>query len=540
MHFQRALLVLLAVAFLAPAQNKPATQSPDREAYKKAVLRKDARERMNALRKFVMDYPKSSRVDSANELILKTLVQNWPDQTGEIGDQVRVIARGRRGDDKMDEFDTVADILVTHGVLLETAEKLERQALDQFHEKRYKAKLKREYAEAKAPVTEQELQRISDRTRAALLTTMGRIEVARGNTEAGQNLLGQAYKLDPGSSPAPAALGEIALRSGHDAEALELLMNAQLNGTLTAEQRKDLGNVYQKLHAGSPIGLDEWLDQSYRQKFPKAIHPAPYQAPADHGKTVLAELFTGAGCAPCAGFDVAMDAALEHYPKRDVAVLMYHEHIPEPDPLTNPSTVQRLSFYDVRGTPTLAIDGETVTGGGNRDAAPGIYNRFSPKIDAALKASPELSLALSASREGERITVHARVDPLSRGSKTMRLEIVLVEKQVRYSGESGIRFHPMVARAMAGTDGNGFAIDPSVAKVYDATFDVSEVSDGLQSYLDGYEKENDRFGPVQFSEKKYLIELENVAVVAFVQDSESKRVLQAAYMEPDASQSPAH
>jgi hypothetical protein len=144
MHFQRALLVLLAVAFLAPAQNKPATQSPDREAYKKAVLRKDARERMNALRKFVMDYPKSSRVDSANELILKTLVQNWPDQTGEIGDQVRVIARGRRGDDKMDEFDTVADILVTHGVLLETAEKLERQALDQFHEKRYKAKLKRE------------------------------------------------------------------------------------------------------------------------------------------------------------------------------------------------------------------------------------------------------------------------------------------------------------------------------------------------------------------------------------------------------------
>jgi hypothetical protein len=98
----------------------------------------------------------------------------------------------------------------------------------------------------------------------------------------------------------------------------------------------------------------------------------------------------------------------------------------------------------------------------------------------------------------------------------------------------------MVVRAMAGTDGNGFAIDPSVAKVYDATFDVSEVSDGLQSYLDGYEKENDRFGSVQFSEKKYLIELENVAVVAFVQDSESKRVLQAAYMEPDASQSPAH
>ena len=66
-----------------------------------------------------------------------------------------------------------------------------------------------------------------------------------------------------------------------------------------------------------------------------------------------------------------MDAAMEHYPRRDVAVLMYHEHIPEPDPLANPSSAQRLTFYDVRGTPTLAIDGETVTGGGQSRGGPG-------------------------------------------------------------------------------------------------------------------------------------------------------------------------
>jgi hypothetical protein len=540
MPFRRGLLVLLAVASVASAQNKPAAQAPDREAYKQAVLRKDGRERINALRKFVKDYPKSSRVGPANELILKTLVQNWPAQAGEIGDQVASMTRNLRGDDKMDEFDTVADILVTHGVLLETAEKLERQALNQFHEKRYKAKLKKEYAETKLPVTEHELQRISDDTRADLLTTMGRIQVARGNTEAGQNLLEQAYKLNPANSAAPAALGEIALRAGRDADAFELLVSAQLNGALTSEQRKDLENVYRKLHAGSPVGLDAWLDQAYRQKFPEAIHPAPYQAPAERGKTVLAELFTGAGCPPCAGFDVALDAAMEHYPRRDVAVLMYHEHIPEPDPLANPSSAQRLAFYDVRGTPTLAIDGETVTGGGNRAAAPGIYERFSPKIDSALKASPQLSLVLSAARQGERITAQARVDPLSQANKTMRLEIVLVERQVRYSGESGIRFHPMVVRAMAGAAGDGFVVDPAGAKVYDATFDVSQISAGLKSYLDSYEQENDRFGPIQFSEKKYSLDIDDVAIVAFVQDSDSKRVLQAAYVEPDASASTTH
>jgi hypothetical protein len=283
----------------------------------------------------------------------------------------------------------------------------------------------------------------------------------------------------------------------------------------------------------------------YRQKYPDAIHPEPYhvdpnQAPAESRKTVLAELFTGAGCAPCAGFDVAMDAVMERYPRRDVAVLMYHEHIPEPDPLTNPSTVQRLLFYDVRGTPTLAIDGETTMGGGTREGAKGIYDRFFPKIEAGLKGSPEISLALTASREGPRITAHVRVDPLTRGTKNMRLEIVLAEKHIRYSGESGIRFHPMVVRAMAGKDGAGYAIDPPGAKTYDAVFDVSEISSGLKSYLDNYEKENDRFGPIQFSEKKDFIDIGNVAIIAFVQDVDTKHVLQAAYVEPDGSGPLAH
>ncbi len=532
MPSHRALLALLALASVVLAQSKPAVQAPDREAYQQAVLHKDARERLNALRKFVLDFPKSSRKGRANELILKTLVDNWPSQTAEILDQARLTTRGLRGDAKMDELDTVADILVTHGVLLETADTLERQALSQFHEKRYVAKLKREYAEAKLPVSERELQRASDEIHADLLTTMGRIDVARGNAKAGQDLLEQAYKLDAGNSAAPAALGEIALHGGRDSDALELLLNAQLNGALTVEQRKDLEAVFEKLHAGSPDGLDAWLDQAYRKKFPDAIHPEPYHAPAEGAKTVLAELFTGAGCAPCAGFDVAMDAAMERYPRRDVAVLMYHEHIPEPDPLTNPSTVQRLSFYDVRGTPTLAIDGETTTGGGTREGAKGIYERFFPKMDADLKTSPGISVALTASRDGQQITAHVRVDPLSHGTKTMRLEIVLVEKQVRYSGESGIRFHPMVVRAMAGKDSEGFAVDPSGAKTYDAVFDVSEISSGLKSYLDIFEKENDRFGPIQFSEKKDFIDIGNVAIVAFVQDSDTKHVLQAAYAEP--------
>jgi hypothetical protein len=542
MRFRYGYLALFAIASLAAAQDKPATQSPDREAYKQAVRRMDARERVNSLRKFLRDYPKSSRADDANELILKTLIENWPDRTDEIRDQVALMTRGVPGNEKADKFDTVADILVTHGALLETAEKLELQALNNFHEKRLLAKLKREYAEAKVPTSAAELQRYADEEHASLLTTMGRVYLARGTTGTGQNLLEQAHKLDPADSAATAALGEIAMHAGRDSEALEFLMSAQLLGKLTPEQRKDLQDLYQKLHADSPGGLDAWLDQIYRKNFSESFRIVPYEASdqAPEGrKTVLAELFTGAGCPPCAGFDVAMDAAMERYSKRDLAVLMYHEHVPEPDPLANPSTVKRSSFYDVRGTPTLAIDGETMLGGGKRDAARSIYEKIFPKIDEKLKTSPEWSLALSASRDGERITARASLAPGSHGSKNTRLQIVLAEKQVRYSGENGIRFHPMVVRAMAGDGGDGFAIDPSGAKFYDATFDVSRIGADLKSYLDSYEMENDRFGPIHFSEKKYLIDINNVAIVAFVQEVDTKRVLQATYRELDALRSSA-
>jgi len=138
MRFLYGSLVLSAVALLASA----ATQSPDREAYQQAVRRNDARERVNALRKFLKDYPKSSRVDRANELLLKTLVENWPDQSQEIRDQIAVMTRNIPADDKSDKLDTIADILVTHAVLLDRAQDLERQALNAFHPKRYLAKLK--------------------------------------------------------------------------------------------------------------------------------------------------------------------------------------------------------------------------------------------------------------------------------------------------------------------------------------------------------------------------------------------------------------
>ncbi len=517
--------VLITWVSVVLGQDKPAAETPDRVAYKQAVLQKDARARIEALRKFLAAYPKSGRAHLAKELILKTLVQNWPQGLAEIRDQVKRMTTGVDPDDKLDALDTVADILVTNGAsqkdLTEIAARVETAALKSFDEKRLFAQQKRQSAGAKMPVADATLRHYVDEVHADLLTTMGRIEVARGNTAKGQLLLEQAHKTDAENSQAAAELGELALQAGRKTDALDLLVSAQLSGKPTLEQRQHLEELFKTLHPGEAGGLDAWLDQAYRGKYPENIHVEPYKT-TDHSKTVLAELFTGAGCSPCAAADVALDAAMERFGKRDLVVLMYHEHIPEPDPMANPVTLKRLLFYGAMGTPTLEVDGESLTGGGSRSDAPSFYARVQPKIEAELKSAPGASLTVSASRSGSVVTVHARAE----SAKPLRLQIALAEKQLRYSGENGIRFHPMVVRAMA----DGFALNEPV----ETTFDVSQISADLKSYLDDYEITNDRFGPIHFSEKKYSIDPANLAVVAFVQDMETKRVLQATYLEPDA------
>ena len=110
----------------------------------------------------------------------------------------------------------------------------------------------------------------------------------------------------------------------------------------------------------------------------------------------------------------------------------------------------------------------------------------------------------------------------------MKLQIALVEDRLRYSGENGIRFHHMVVRNIA-ANAEGFAMEPGKDSDIPYTFDIPKIPDGLKTYLDGYEKANDRFGHITFIRKMYAINQSNLSVVAFVQDETTKHILQAAY-----------
>ncbi|HXA51079.1 MAG TPA: hypothetical protein VNV86_12270, partial [Candidatus Acidoferrum sp.] len=288
-------------------------------------------------------------------------------------------------------------------------------------------------------------------------------------------------------------------------------------------------DLYRKSHGGSLDGIDAMLDTEYRKRFPNPVHVQPYQ-PAEKrsDRVVLGEVFTGSGCPPCAAADLAFDAAMERFAHKDVAVVMYHQHIPRPDPMTTLETTARAKFYAVRGVPTFAVDGKDTIGGGSRDMAGGVYDKLVKDVEKELETPAEAHLKVDAALDGNTVRAGASVEPVK--GQDLRVQILLVEKELRFNGENGIRFHPMVVRAFGGEKGDGFPLEPA-GGTFAATFDLDAVSKAIKDHLDDYEAKGHRGETFRFAEKKYQIDRGNLAVVVFVQDGKTKHVLQAAWVD---------
>jgi hypothetical protein len=147
----------------------------------------------------------------------------------------------------------------------------------------------------------------------------------------------------------------------------------------------------------------------------------------------------------------------------------------------------------------------------------------------------EARLSVNASASGNSVNVTAAVDGVISDSKDLKVHVLLLEKELKYSGENGIRFHPMVVRAMGGKDDDGFDLAPGAAASFEQAWDLDKVSAGLKAHLDDYEAKGHRGNSFKFSEKKYQIDRGNLGVVVFVQDAKTKHILQAAFVDLNAS-----
>jgi tetratricopeptide (TPR) repeat protein len=507
----------------------------------------DPNKRIAALRRMLTDFPNNPPVLEVEQGILDTYIEFWPRQTERILTQIDKVIGPRRANQKVASANNLhnqlAVKLVKAGILLETAEELAVKGLALFDEQEFYKSQRRLFGTWKEPVPgDEELAKRFRSERAKILSTLGRIYLKEGKGAEAEKIFKEAYESNKIISEANLALAEFALRAGNDADVLEYLSSAAISDPMKPEPRQQLETTYRRTHDGSLDGLEQMLNDKYRILMPNPLRVEAFRpTPARSDRVVLAELFTGSGCIPCVATDLSFEAAMKRYSTTEIAVLVYHLHIPQPDPMTNLSGISRAAFYGINGTPRAVIDAEIYDeGGGPRDRAGDVYRHIEPMIQGQLKAPAQARIALTATGEDFGVTIKAIVDQVQSDSRFLRLQVALVENELQYGGENRVRIHPMVVRSLAGSRGlKGFAVDWKNPLVITYRFDLTKISAELKAYLDNYEV-NGKHGRIRFNEKKYAINPENLSVVAFVQDERDKRVLQASYLRVPPSSAPAN
>ncbi|MBZ5498593.1 MAG: tetratricopeptide repeat protein [Acidobacteriia bacterium] len=534
--------VLVLAAFVVsasgqnPPQGTPPQMAPDRKAYAEAAAIKEPDKKIEALDKFAKDFPDSTMVFSAYQAIFDTLVKNYPDQKARILEQAykAVDKAPAQVQMKANLFNSLGSQLSDAGILLNEAETFASAGL---------ALIEGEQALSQAnppPQTNPSTpanpnargnanpQANLGRLKTNLQVTLGRIYLKQGKLDAAEKSLKDALAANPQLATASLAIAEVYNKRGDSHNALAAYINAAAAAKMPIAARQALNTLYAKSHNGSLAGLEETLDTKYVELNPPPFEVEPYKASAKRtDRVVLAEVFTGSGCPPCVAADLAADLARERYSTRELVVIMYHEHIPQPDPMTTPQTTARFKYYAERGVPTLAIDGATTVGGGARNATKGVYDRITKEIEKKLEVPAGARLNLNAVMSGSTVKTSVVVDKVTSESPDLKLHIVLVEGKLRYTGENGVRFHPMVVRSMAGTDGTGVSIKSKESQTCTWDFDLDAISAAIKKHLDEYEAGGHRGNTFTFTEKKYAIDPKDLSVAAFVQDEKTKAILQS-------------
>jgi len=319
----------------------------------------------------------------------------------------------------------------------------------------------------------------------------------------------------------------LAEQSGFEATALqyakraEAALDEKTEGPIATKRVLDALLLAQE-KAGKKEDAAQTLLRIKKLTFPiKTTKYAGRKAKSD--RVVLAEVFTTAQAKSCVPVDAAVGALQKTFKAGELAIILYHQHLPTGNPLGCEESEKRLAYYDrsVTALPTLIFSGKTASaGGGGPEDAQERYDAYAERIEEQLETEPKATLTLGATRKGNKIDVSAEVGKME-DAENVRLRVVLVEREAEYKGASGTAVHVNVARAMPG-GAEGTEVKPrGLKKTF--TVDLADLKKKLEEHQ---EKENKK-KPFPNKEKASL-ELKNLRVIAFVQNDETKEVLQAA------------
>jgi len=266
-------------------------------------------------------------------------------------------------------------------------------------------------------------------------------------------------------------------------------------------------------------------DKEYLAKFP-GFKGTPFEGrKGKSDRAVFMELFTGATCPPCVAADLAFDVLMKTYKPSELILVQYHLHVPQPETMTNPSSIARSQYYKVKGVPTANFNGKPKPGlGGPFKFAEKSYTAARGVIDPLLEEAAEVKLAVQTQRKGDQIDINVDVTGLKGASADTKLRILLFEETIRYVGSNTIRFHHNVVRAFpGGVEGQELKEANSKHK---ASINLTSLRGELTKYLDEFEAKLTDKGK-KFANPARPLDFNNLRVIAFVQNDGTREILQA-------------
>ena len=225
-------------------------------------------------------------------------------------------------------------------------------------------------------------------------------------------------------------------------------------------------------------------------------------------RVTIIEQFTSSTCPPCASLNVTFGPVMSGLNTNEqgsnVAAIKYHQNFPSPgnDPSYNPDALTRRNYYGVTGIPDLYIDGKPMT------ATSAAYIQSQADIDAFV------NLGLSYSTIGNQINVTAEVTPYATFSGTHRLHIAIVENSYNYAASTTSQdvFNYVQRKMLANAQGNNLA-----------TLTGGQTQTITQSHTMVFGN------PAPGNYNAWGNEMEDLTLVAFVQNNTTKDILQAAF-----------
>jgi hypothetical protein len=211
--------------------------------------------------------------------------------------------------------------------------------------------------------------------------------------------------------------------------------------------------------------------------------------------TPLYEVFTSSTCGPCADFNAPiMSPFMDNHP--DIAVIKYQMNWPSPgDSYYTPEGGVRRGYYNVNGVPSLIIGGDNYPA-----SSAGLNSGYTTETsrDGFFDIQADFSI------NGNTITVNETIMPYISGN--YKIYTVVIEKETtQNTGNNGeTSFERVMMKMLPDANGVDFNFGENQPYTHSYSYDMSNTN---------------------------VEEMDDLAVVVFVQHEASKRVLQSKYVE---------